>query len=292
MKISNLSTKDKNAIFHLIQILNDHDQFDYSLTDEWFAVVLNECKDHIFVAYVDNQLIGLATCMIDAAGRQSAQINVMIHPQYRRRGYGKSLFDVLIAHAHRQGVIRVEAFVKERFPYIVKFLMDRGFTTVLQSWKMEKIIGESATININGGFLGKCEFRKAREEDDRYYLAMMKSCFELNVEQDNFHQMLKDSSIEVFLLFAHQELCGMISLQSRDNLQMGYIFDVAVAPEHRGKGIGSHLISRVLDHMKRNCLMKATLIVDGTNENALSLYKRLGFEITDVDVLLEKYIRI
>jgi RimJ/RimL family protein N-acetyltransferase len=52
---------------------------------------------------------------------------------------------------------------------------------------------------------------------------------------------------------------------------------------HRGKGIGSQLLNRVIDHAKRIGLEKIELTVYTNNEPAIHLYKKCGF--TEIGVI-------
>ncbi len=52
-----------------------------------------------------------------------------------------------------------------------------------------------------------------------------------------------------------------------------FITNVAVHPEHQGKGIGRRLIQHALDHFK----LPGLLCVYPENEQAIALYKRMGF---------------
>ena len=58
------------------------------------------------------------------------------------------------------------------------------------------------------------------------------------------------------------------------------VYAVYVKPTHRGKGIGSALMRRLLDELRAlPQIEKAKLGVTDGNEAATSLYQRLGFEI-------------
>ncbi|MCA9773921.1 MAG: GNAT family N-acetyltransferase [Myxococcales bacterium] len=55
------------------------------------------------------------------------------------------------------------------------------------------------------------------------------------------------------------------------------VHDLAVAPEHRGRGIGGTLLEAVIAHAHRLGCRKVTLEVRADNEAARRLYRRLGF---------------
>jgi ribosomal-protein-alanine N-acetyltransferase len=68
----------------------------------------------------------------------------------------------------------------------------------------------------------------------------------------------------------------------------GHVVSVAVLQEHRAKGVGRRLIEQaVLEMMKKSC-KETYLEVRITNEQAISLYKKMGFKIAGT---LETYYR-
>jgi len=73
----------------------------------------------------------------------------------------------------------------------------------------------------------------------------------------------------VHVAFCDGDLVGFAAAR-RD----GYILFLAVAPAHRGEGLGEQLVARVADdHSTVTCHARTT------NENALQFYEHLGFEI-------------
>jgi RimJ/RimL family protein N-acetyltransferase len=69
----------------------------------------------------------------------------------------------------------------------------------------------------------------------------------------------------------------------RGGLGMGLI------PEFRGQGLGSQLLSAVLDHAKKFGLEKVELHVYTSNIAAIALYKKFGFE---QEGLIKKYRKV
>lgn len=57
----------------------------------------------------------------------------------------------------------------------------------------------------------------------------------------------------------------------------GFIFDVWVAPEHRGKGIGKFLVGWAIDWARRQGFRKIKLEVAESNAQARRLYEEMGF---------------
>jgi ribosomal protein S18 acetylase RimI-like enzyme len=62
------------------------------------------------------------------------------------------------------------------------------------------------------------------------------------------------------------------------------IHDLAVLPEHRGRGVGRALLAAVEEHARRKGCCKLTLEVQDDNPRARALYDKFGFE----DVVVQK----
>jgi GNAT superfamily N-acetyltransferase len=82
-------------------------------------------------------------------------------------------------------------------------------------------------------------------------------------------------------------LYGVVALCDGQTVGMGrvvgdgavfyYVQDVAVLPGHQGKGVGSQIVERLTDMVKREAPEKAFLGVFAA-EGTLSFYERFGFE--------------
>ena len=59
----------------------------------------------------------------------------------------------------------------------------------------------------------------------------------------------------------------------------GHVVSVAVLPEHRRKGVGKALVLRALDGMRGYGAKQCYLEVRVTNQEAISLYKKLDFDV-------------
>jgi ribosomal protein S18 acetylase RimI-like enzyme len=57
----------------------------------------------------------------------------------------------------------------------------------------------------------------------------------------------------------------------------GFIFDVWVAPDQRGKGLGKHLVEWAVQWAKSRGFRKIKLEVSESNERARHIYEELGF---------------
>jgi len=60
----------------------------------------------------------------------------------------------------------------------------------------------------------------------------------------------------------------------------GHVVSVAVLPEHRRKGVGGALVTKAMEGMRKYGAKQCYLEVRVTNEEAISLYKKLGLEVS------------
>ena len=73
---------------------------------------------------------------------------------------------------------------------------------------------------------------------------------------------------------------GLSSLGLTGIVKKGHVVSIAVMPEHRRKGIAEALMTRAMESMCKYNAKQCYLEVRVTNEAAVELYKKLGFEIS------------
>jgi ribosomal protein S18 acetylase RimI-like enzyme len=61
----------------------------------------------------------------------------------------------------------------------------------------------------------------------------------------------------------------------------GYIHHLAVAPDHRRRGLGEKLVDRCMAELKRAGIYKCHLFVEAENREALEFWKRTGWTRRD-----------
>lgn len=72
------------------------------------------------------------------------------------------------------------------------------------------------------------------------------------------------------------EYCGTIQ-GIVDSVGCGNIQNLGVVPEHRGRGLGGQLLLAAVRGFSRQGLRRASLEVTAQNDNAIRLYRRMGF---------------
>jgi ribosomal protein S18 acetylase RimI-like enzyme len=80
------------------------------------------------------------------------------------------------------------------------------------------------------------------------------------------------------------EILGMVSLLWSTSTALGgrvaWLDDLVVAPDLRGHGLGKALLSSAVAFCRERGLRRITLLTDGDNTKAQTLYESFGFELS------------
>ena len=96
-------------------------------------------------------------------------------------------------------------------------------------------------------------------------------------------QVLLDRHPDTTLWFVADAPDGSLAGAIRSELRpsgsiTGYLSQVAVEPEHQGRGIGAALLGAAARELVARGAVSVRLHVRSTNPNALRLYRQLGFK--------------
>lgn len=93
----------------------------------------------------------------------------------------------------------------------------------------------------------------------------------------------------LFVLRINGKVEGMVNaLITISTAQGGRVLlleDVIISQEHRGKGLGRHLVEHVLAWADGEGMNRVTLLADHDNQLALRFYRKLGFSTSAMIVL-------
>ncbi|GHF67480.1 hypothetical protein GCM10010218_56200 [Streptomyces mashuensis] len=78
-------------------------------------------------------------------------------------------------------------------------------------------------------------------------------------------------------------VCGFVAAGVEEWNRRLVVHEIAVAPGHRGQGIGGALLRRALAHGRRHGARTAWLEVTNVNVPAIRAYQRLGFALCGLD---------
>jgi ribosomal protein S18 acetylase RimI-like enzyme len=132
-------------------------------------------------------------------------------------------------------------------------------------------------------------WRMESEAEQQMYVNARNLCFpEAPIELGEWQYFMQSPQWSVgttMAAFCEDQLVGNVALfwdeaeNQKSGNQVGYTEYIFVLPAWRGKNLARTLITNGLRHLKEHGLTEAHLDVRALNQNALSLYMQLGYEI-------------
>lgn len=107
-----------------------------------------------------------------------------------------------------------------------------------------------------------------------------KSCFSNPWSKKAFEEALDNRNSCFFAAEQNGKFVGFAGLYSV--FGEGYIYNIAVCDNCRGKGIGTALMQKLLDYSKEKGLEFLSLEVRYSNASAIKLYEKCGFKHTGI----------
>ncbi len=113
---------------------------------------------------------------------------------------------------------------------------------------------------------------------ERIYIEMVEAPPFENVSSFQSHLIAQNGA--VYYAIDHDQVVGWCDVIPEENPRQSHRggLGMGLLPEYRGQGLGSKLLSSVLDHAKKTELEKVELHVYTSNIPAVALYKKFGFE--------------
>lgn len=119
--------------------------------------------------------------------------------------------------------------------------------------------------------------RQAEERDIKPMAEMDNLCFSAPWSEESFETEIKNNHLAFYIVAEiGGRMAGYAGLWCI--VDEGHITNVAVHPDFRRRGIGEALISVLLTHTLENGITSHTLEVRASNQAAIALYTKFGFE--------------
>ncbi len=190
-----------------------------------------------------DQLIGYNLAWLPP-GEQTAQVNVIVHPAWRRQGLGSALLRKALDHARALGAARVTTYAHQKHPAAGSFLLKHGFQAAGAYTEMRT----AASVRLPPAVWPYgYQVRSYAEVGDLAILTQaMNECYQdlpghHSVSQEQMAEWLPDFDPQgLFLVFSEKNRPVGISRvelsadrTARNGVPTGYIDSPGIYPPHR-----------------------------------------------------------
>lgn len=228
----------------------------------------DEANDLLY--YEGTKLIGFLGLYDIEQKSKEIEIMGMVHPDYRRRGIFKGLFNAAKQECIARGVRRILLITERSSDAGTSFVKFTGAQYSCSEYRMkydQLNVPRFPTLGIT--------LRKSESRDYLELIHLDSLCFGLaeeemkNSDSDNVYH-------STYVVELEGNFIGKIGVQmeGRD----GYIFGFGIKPEYRRRGYGRAVLSLTLLKLLSRKVKTALLEVAVKNEKALLLYKSCGFK--------------
>ena len=218
---------------------------------------------------------------------------LVVHPDYRRRGYGAALSSALIAGADGTGV---RLWAHGELPGAVALAKTAGFTRFRALWQMRMPLAAApASAPAAAPGVTIRTFKPGSDEDA--WLAVNRRAFAHHPEQGRITRAdLAERMAEPwfdpagFFVAVRDEpndgsIVGFHWTKREPGSETGEVYVIGVDPTAGVRGLGTPLLGVGLRHLREIGASEVDLYVEADNERALALYHRYGFSLVTADVM-------
>ncbi|GLV54182.1 GNAT family N-acetyltransferase [Dictyobacter sp. S3.2.2.5] len=259
-------------IEELARICNQHEGLDLKIN---LNVLHKRPEDQLsdFLYYADEQLVGFLPLF--SFNGQEGELCGMVHPEYRRRGIFRTLFNAACQEARRRKLPSLLLIAEQASPAGQAFI--RQYATTYDHSEYKMILTEfHAPENFKEDLL----FRPATVYDLPAMSTITAEAFGIPGEEVDWYtpESLTQPDHRYYIGEMNGTVIGKIDVHHAKDSSS--ILGFAVVAEQRGKGYGRHILARTVQEIIKGGQQNIWLEVVTENKNALSLYQSVGFQET------------
>jgi L-amino acid N-acyltransferase YncA len=235
-----------------------------------------------------------------------AEVSVYVSAGHRGRGVGRRLLEALIAESERHGVWTLQGATFPENEASLRLQRACGFREVGRRERIAQLHGEwrdtvlterrsrvaaaasSATFFSTpagepGPVARAVEVRPYKDTDQPAVIALWNEVLpDASPHNDPASVIRKKRAVEPDLFFV-AVLDGAVvgTVMGGYDGHRGWVYSLAVKPEHRGAGTGSALVRRLEQALTERGCLKVNLQVRASNAGVVAFYEKLGYAIEE-----------
>ena len=246
----------------------------------------------VWVAEAEGKLVGYGVALEQPS--ENCTMYVVVHPAYRRKGLGSQLLALTLQRAAEVNSKNSMVFANDHNDASNLFLSHHGFQPVGSSGSMKlNANSEDAPVEFPEGFTLK---RYSEVKDPLLLLEALYVCYlgmwghqhnETQTEEERKSPRFLQyyDAEDILLLFDENDaIFGICSVKPQGKREAnGELSDLLDAPgiieKYREQGYQHPLVLAGIKHLRKKGNRPITLEFWGDHENALDIYRSLGFEM-------------
>jgi len=236
----------------------------------------------------------------DADGQETGDVSgeLVVHPAYRRRGYGTALISALADGPDGYGI---RLWAHGDLPGAAGLARSAGFTRIRALWQMRISLPGAPEALPSLVLPAGVTLRTFRPgHDETAWLAVNRRAFAHHPEQGAWTMtdlQLREAEpwfdpAGFFLAERDGQLAGFhwtkVHEAEAGGSPVGEVYVVGVDPAQQGTGLGRALTLAGLAHLRDLGLRQVMLYVDEGNTAAVKMYTALGFDRWSTDVMYRR----
>ena len=221
-----------------------------------------------FLYYVEGVLVAYLG-ISNFGGSNIGEINGVTHPDYRRKGLFRKLFELAVHQCRGRGFSKILLLSDGNSSSGLEFIKTVYGIYDFSEYRM-KLIDKTIMDNIN------CiSLRKATKLDGKEIGRQNAVFFNDSEECEAFPEEEEKLNEITYMVEVKREVIGKIRVEYSDN--SAFISGFGLLPSFRGKGYGKATLKEALQLINEKNIYDIELDVECKNSTALNLYKSCGF---------------
>lgn len=268
-----ITEKDYKEINSLQEICSINDKVNLKLELDYKLEVAKDSEIGLnnineFLYYIDETLVGYLG--ISSFGANIGEINGITHPNWRRKGIFKKLFEIAAKEWNKRNFDEILLLSDGKSDSGGEFINNIGGKYDFSEYRMKRV---SSVIPER---INSISLRKA-QKDDIKEIAKQNSIYfndsEEDIETSEIEKVLNESTHMVEL---NGKIIGKINIEYSE--KSAFICGFGILPDFRGKGYGKAALKEAIYLINEKSIYEIELDVECKNSTALNLYKACGFE--------------
>lgn len=230
--------------------------------------------DEAFLCKIEDQLIGFLSWY--TSDGIEANINGMVHPEFRRQGVFRDLLQHAISEMQQlQGIQTCRIRVPANSQSGIDCIQHLGASFSTSEFAMTHKRVQDTRLGLEDVIL-----RLAEEQDFEFMVQCSSQAFgdSESWTREYFTRTI-DSARITYIAMDNMTPIGIIRVNCVDT-NTAVIHDFCVLPAIQGRGYGREILARVVDLLLRQEYSQIRLGVVTQNKRALSLYQSTGFDVS------------